>query len=125
MESHKRILGILFVISGILRVFGALFFMGIFSAFFPMILQEVSPDEMKILEWIGQFFQLITWMFIIFFSIPRIIAGIALLNKKPWGLTMALIWGCLGVFSFPIGTALCIYTIWVYVEDGKAKRATA
>lgn len=125
MESHKRILGILFVISGLLRIFGALFFMGIFSAIYPMILQEVSGDELMVLEWIARFFQLLTWMFIIFFSIPRLVAGVGLLNKKPWGLTLALIWGCLGVFAFPIGTALCVYTIYVYIEDNKLKRATA
>lgn len=125
MESHKRILGILFVISGILRIFGMLLAMTIFSAVFPFIAQEASADEIMVVEWIGRFLNIIGIIFIIFFAIPRLIAGIGLLNKKPWALTMALIWGCMGVFSFPIGTALCIYTIWVYVEDNKLKRATA
>lgn len=125
MESHKRILGILFVISGILRIFGMLLFMSLFAGIYPFIVQEASSDEILVIEWVGRFFQIIGWMFIIFFAIPRLIAGIGLLNKKPWALMMALIWGCLGVFSFPIGTALCGYTIWVYVEDNKAKRTTA
>lgn len=125
MESHKRILGIIFVITGILRIFGMLLFMSLFSAIYPLILSEVSPDEMIVLNWILQFFQWIGWLFIIFFALPRLIAGIGLLNKKPWALTMALIWGCLGVFSFPIGTAVCGYTIWVYIEDNKIKRANA
>lgn len=125
MESHKRILGILFVISGILRIFGALLCMSIFSIIFPLILQEAAPDEVLVVEWIGRFFQIIGILFIVFFSIPRLIAGIGLLNKQPWALMMALIWGCLGIFSFPIGTAVSVYTIWVYLEDSKLKRATA
>jgi hypothetical protein len=123
MESHKRILGILFTISGILRIFGASICMALFSFIFPLILQEVSSDEAWIVDLIQSSFQLIIWIFILFFSLPRLIAGIGLLNKKSWALMMALIWGCLGVFSFPLGTALCGYTIWVYIEENKAKRA--
>lgn len=121
MESHKRILGILFTISGILRISGALIFMTLFSFIFPIILQESSSDELWVIELIQNSLQLITWMFILLFSVPRLIAGIGLLNKKSWALMMALIWGCLGVFSFPLGTALCGYTLWVYIEDGKTK----
>jgi hypothetical protein len=97
--------------------------MALFSFIFPLILQEVSSDEAWIVDLIQSSFQLIIWIFILFFSLPRLIAGIGLLNKKSWALMMALIWGCLGVFSFPLGTALCGYTIWVYIEENKAKRA--
>lgn len=123
MESHKRILGILFIISGVIRVFGMIFFMGFFSVLMPFLIQEVSADEAWVFEWLEKSMLLFGWGFIIIFAIPRIIAGIGMLNKKPWALMMALIWGCIGVFSFPLGTALCGYTIWVYLEDNKAKRA--
>ncbi len=123
MESHKRILGILFIISGVIRVFGMIFLMGFFSVLMPFLIQEVSADEAWVFEWLEKPMLLFGWGFIIIFAIPRIIAGIGILNKKPWALMMALIWGCLGVFSFPLGTALCGYTIWVYLEDNKAKRA--
>lgn len=125
MESHKRILGILFTISGVLRIFGALIVLALSSFILPLILENTSSDELWIVELIQNLFQVIIWIFILFFSLPRLIAGIGLLNKKPWALMMALIWGILGVFSFPLGTALCGYTIWVYVEDNKEKRATA
>lgn len=125
MESHKRILGILFIISGVLRILGMIFLMGFFTILIPFLIQEVSADEAWVFEWLDRFMQLLGWAFIIIFAIPRIIAGVGLLNKKPWALMVALIWGCLGVFSFPLGTALCGYTIWVYIEDNKEKQATA
>ena len=99
--------------------------MALFSFIFPFILENASSDELWVIELIQNSFQLIIWIFILFFSVPRLIAGIGLLSKKPWALMMALIWGCLGVFSFPLGTALCGYTIWVYIEDNKEKRTTA
>jgi hypothetical protein len=121
MESHKRILGILFIISGVLRILGMVFLMGFFSVILPFIIEEVSADEVWVFELIEKSIQLVGWAFILIFAIPRIIAGVGLLNKKPWALLIALIWGCLGVFSFPLGTALCGYTIWVYIEDNKTK----
>ncbi len=97
--------------------------MGFFSVLIPFLIQEVSADEAWVFEWLEKFMHLFGWAFLIIFAIPRLIAGIGLLNKKPWALMVALIWGCLGVFSFPLGTALCGYTIWVYIEDNKEKRA--
>ena len=85
----------------------------------------IGPYDMWAIEWLEPFIQIIGWSIIFVFAIPRIIAGIGLLNKAPWAMMMALIFGCLGVFSFPLGTALCGYTIWVYIEDNKAKRAAA
>lgn len=123
MESHKRILGILFIVSGILVIFGMIFLMGFFSFLFPFVMQEVPVDEQWPFEMVTGILQFIGWFVIILFGVPKIIAGIGLLNKKPWALLMALIFGCLGVLNFPLGTALCGYTIWVYIEDNKAKRA--
>jgi hypothetical protein len=125
MESHKRILGILFIIWGILKIFGMIFLMGFFSLFFPMIMEEVPADDQWAVEWLIPFIQTIGWAIIIIFAIPNIIAGIGLLNKKSWAPLMALIFGCLGVFNFPVGTALCGYSIWVYIEDNKEKRGAA
>jgi hypothetical protein len=125
MESHKRILGIIFIVWGILRIFGMIFLIGFFSVLTPFLLQEVSPEDQWAIEWLAPFFQTIGLAIIFVFAVPAIIAGIGLLNKKTWAPTMALIFGCLGVFNFPVGTAICGYSIWVYIEDNKEKRAAA
>jgi hypothetical protein len=41
------------------------------------------------------------------------------LNNKSWALTLLLVLGCFKLFSFPIGTAIGIYTIYVYSESNK------
>ena len=123
MESHKRLLGILFIVSGILVILGMIFMMGFFSFLFPLVMQEVPADDQWPFEFVTGLIQFIGWFIIILFAVPKIIAGVGLLNNKPWALLMALIFGCLGALNFPIGTALCGYTIWVYAEDNKAKRA--
>lgn len=67
----------------------------------------------------------IVWVVTIFVSIPSIIAGIGLLNKQRWALTMALILGCLKLLSFPIGTAIGVYSIWVYAENSRLEKEQA
>ena len=49
-------------------------------------------------------------------SLPGLIAGFGLLKFRPWARILALIVGALHVFSFPFGTALCIYTFWVLLN---------
>jgi hypothetical protein len=39
--------------------------------------------------------------------------GFSLLQRKPWGRTLAIVVSILALFRFPLGTALGIYTLWV------------
>ena len=49
-------------------------------------------------------------------SIPGIIAGLGLLKYQQWARILAIILGALHLFSFPLGTALGIYTFWVLLN---------
>ena len=125
MESHKRILGILYIISGafqMILVFGLSMFISTILAF---ATTEIDPEKEVIFDFIASIFQFLPAVIVIFFSIPAIIAGIGLLYKQSWALVLALILGCFKLFSFPIGTALGVYTIWVYVEHNKQSKEPA
>ncbi|MEQ8424744.1 MAG: hypothetical protein RIA63_08525 [Cyclobacteriaceae bacterium] len=122
MENHKRILGILYVVSGsmqILFVFGLSMFLSTILSF---VAYEVDPHEAAILELVGSILRFLPTIVIVFFALPSIIAGIGLLYKQKWALILALILGCFKLFSFPVGTALGVYTIWVYAEDTKQNK---
>lgn len=119
MEVHKRILAILYIISGSLQILGMLFVTAFLSAIIPFIMDEAGPDAEWVFVWLVPFIRIIAIVIILFFSIPSIIGGVALLNNKPWALTLLLVLGCFKLFSFPIGTAIGIYTIYVYSQDHK------
>lgn len=125
MESHKRILGILYIISGSLQ-FIIIFLLSLFlSTILSFVVPELDPHETKIVEFVVSILQVLPAIIIILFAIPSIIGGIGLLNKQQWAMILTLILGCFKLFSFPIGTALGVYTIWVYAEDQKLKKQTA
>ena len=119
MEVHKRILAILYIISGSLQILGMLFVAAFISVIIPFIMDEAGPDVQWIFVWIIPFIRVIALFIILFFSIPSIIGGVGLLNNKSWSLTLLLVLGCFKLFSFPIGTAIGIYTIYVYTENHK------
>lgn len=124
MESHKRILGILYIVAGSFQIVILGIVTVFFSAFFPFIAKEVDPNSTWILEMIGWVVPGILWGIILLFSIPSMIGGIAMLQGKSWAMTLLLVMGCFKLFSFPIGTALGVYTIWVYAESNKTKPAS-
>lgn len=122
MENHKRILGILYIVSGVLQALGMLLISIFVSALLPFIIEQADADTHWIVEWIVPFISTLSMIIIVLFSIPSIVGGISLLNRKSWALTLLLVLGCFKLFSFPFGTALGIYTIWVYSEDRKAPK---
>ncbi|HEY5825586.1 MAG TPA: hypothetical protein VIT44_14525 [Cyclobacteriaceae bacterium] len=124
MDTHKRVLGILFTVTGILQIMVFTILSLIFSTLFPLIIEQADQDAVWILQWVSRFGQLLGILLIFFFAIPSVIAGIGLLNKQRWAMTLALILGCFKLFSFPIGTAIGIYTIWVFAEDQKQVKTT-
>lgn len=121
MDSHKRILGILYIVSGLLQTLVLALVAAFIGSLFPFIASKAEPDAQWILTLIGNFIPAIIWGIILVIAVPCIIGGIAILNGKKWAMTLLLIMGCLKLFSFPVGTALGIYTIWVYAEDNKTK----
>ncbi len=120
MEAHKKILSILYIISGLLNLFFGLMAIALFSTLFP-ILAEEAGNEAWIVNLIGKFFNLLVAVVIIIYSLPSFIGAVAIRNNKNWGMILLMVLGCLKLFIFPVGTALGIYTIWVFAEEQKIK----
>ncbi len=56
----------------------------------------------------------------IILTVPAWIAGVGLIKRKPWARKMGLVAGILAGVSFPIGTALSVYTLWfLFGEKGR------
>jgi hypothetical protein len=74
---------------------------------------EMPLDFIAVIFIVSAFFQLL-------FTVPSFIAGFGLLKRKRWAKTASIVAGVLSAMSFPIGTAVCIYTFWfLFGESGK------
>jgi hypothetical protein len=50
-------------------------------------------------------------------SLPGLIAGVGLLNLRPWARTLAIVLSALNLLHVPFGTALGIYGLWVLLQE--------
>ena len=69
----------------------------------------------------GGFFHLLGG-FVLIVSVLGIMAGWGLLARRPWARSMALVFGCFALLSFPRGTALGIYTLWVLASSDSGRQ---
>lgn len=123
LDGHKRVLGILYVISGTLTLIGMLMLNAILSLIFSFVFDQANPEEQRVIELITALMAYLPWLIIIFLAAPTIIAGIGLLTRQNWAVILSLIIGCLKLFSFPIGTVIGVYAIWIFSEDQKISRS--
>ena len=117
-EQHNKYLGISHLIYG--GVFGLMMIaMVAFFAFMIVATSSERPGEAPP----AAFFLLMMTFMLVFYSaliIPSFIAGYALLKRKHWAKTASIVAGVLSGMSFPLGTAVCIYTFWfLFSEPGK------
>ncbi len=123
LDGHKKVLGILYVISAVLTITAMVLLKAILTIVFSFALDKADPDDRAVIDMILSLVQFLPYLIVIFISIPTLIAGIGLLTHQRWAPLLAVIMGCLKLFSFPIGTAIGIYAIWIYAEDHKLNAA--
>src|SRR5213596_2916972 len=110
MENHKRILGILYIVSAVTSTLVLMFLNVFFSTIFTFAISQSDSQDRGVLELISSLLRWVPTVFIVVFAIPSLIAGLGLLSNKSWAMILALVLGCFKLFSFPIGTGIAIYT---------------
>ena len=110
MEKHINILGTLYIVFGLMSlaagvfVFIILMLIGVFSG---------DNDAAFVLPIVAT--GIATVMIVT--SAPGILGGIGLLKRKKWARILMIIIGALNLLSFPIGTILGVYTLWVLLKN--------
>ena len=119
MNEQKRILGIIYVVWGLFDLFVLILAMIFVTRWLPLL-----DDGHEVLI-VSDILKVVFLGLIVFKSVPCIVGGWGLLNGKKWAETLVLIIGCIALFFFPIGTAIGVFTIYVYVQDRKKLDAEA
>ena len=109
MRQHIDILGWLFIAMGALGIVVAVLVFGVLGA---VGLLSGDAKAGVLLTGIGFFVAVV----VAILCVPNIITGWGLLKRKSWSRIIAIILGCLGLLSFPHGTALGVYALWVLTK---------
>jgi hypothetical protein len=119
MEKHLGVLGALFVGLGILGLMGitavlVIFFLG--SAILGGIsAQEADFPRQLVLLPAG--FGVFIAVLIAVATVPSFLAGYGLLRRRSWAKSASLVAGVLNLPGLPVGTAVGIYAIWVFLQE--------
>ena len=118
VHRHLQPLGILWCVVGVYRVvtglIGMIFFRAVTTHNFGNDAWMFGGRFHGALPpmWMAGLWPLIA-VATIFTAALALVAGYGLLNRAPWGRTVAIIAAIFALIKFPIGTAVGIYTLWV------------
>ncbi|MGB7922927.1 MAG: hypothetical protein WCF57_06755 [Pyrinomonadaceae bacterium] len=118
-EEHNKTLGILHLVYGGLQSLIMLTMMVFFSFFAEAMRRAPGGGNSEAGLFLG--IMMVVLLFSLAFTIPSFVAGYGLLKRKSWAKLWGIIAGVVAGMSFPLGTALCVYSIWFLIGDaGKA-----
>jgi hypothetical protein len=116
-EEHNRFLGIAHLVHGGLQALWMVV-MFVFVIFMMAFAAADTPRGGDAFPFVFfMMFMLVAVIMSVLFTIPSFVAGYGLLKRKQWAKTWGIIAGVLAAMSFPIGTAVCVYTFWFLLGD--------
>lgn len=121
VQRHLHRLSVLWMASGILYLLALLLGMTVFKFFFfgrfghTQIWNNHADSIPFIHVIIPSLFFLVSIL-----GIAAIIVGYGLSQRASWARVAAIVFACLALLKFPLGTALGIYTLWVLAPTTSA-----
>ncbi len=112
MTTHVKVLGALFIVFGVLYVllaFGSTMIMGIVAA----LVGSKGGDDAAVGASVLGMAGAAVFVVLLCIGIPGIITGIGLLKFKPWSRILGIVLSAIRLISFPFGTIVGIYGLWV------------
>ena len=117
MEQHIKVVSVLFIILGILGVVVAVAFMLLGAGTVTTILSQDDSNEARVgAAWAGGCITFIAALFGLM-SIPSIIAGWGLSQRKSWARILTIILAILSLPQFPVGTAIGVYALVIMFNE--------
>ena len=112
METHVKVLGALQIAMGTLGLFAAVVLVLVFGVASSAVGMSGDPEATFALPIIG-----ITGValvaFLVLLSLPGVIIGIGLVQRRPWARIAGIVLSILGLTMVPFGTIVGVYGLWV------------
>jgi hypothetical protein len=116
MATHVRVLGILHIVFGVMGLLFALVVLLIFGGIAGVVGTSVQRPEAQVAVPILAAIRTFVFFALLILSLPGIIAGIGLLQFRPWARILTIILSAFELMSVPFGTAIGIYGLWALLS---------
>jgi hypothetical protein len=115
MEMHVKVLGVLHIVMGAMGLCGALFFLLVFGGAAGIVGTSGNPDAAVAVPIVG-LVGLAIVTFIVVLSLPGIIVGIGLYQRRSWARIGGIVLSIFELIMVPFGTIVGIYGLWVLLS---------
>lgn len=110
VSRHINIIGIIYIVIGCLYALAGLLFMTGMATLADLVEDDVA-------EGVLNFSGVTLGIVLLIFAGLQITAGIGLRKFGNWARILTIILSMVGLFSFPLGTILGIYALWVLLKS--------
>jgi hypothetical protein len=125
MDTHVKVLGVLYLAFSALSLLIALFLMlAIGSAAGIVGMTADSGDAAVAIPVLGIAGTALGMMLLVL-ALPGLITGWGLLNYKPWARILGIVLSVINLLNIPFGTALGIYGLWVLLNKDTERLFTS
>ena len=116
MQTHVKVLGVLYLVVSGCFLLAALFLAVAIGASAGIVGAAADPQDAAIAIPIIGIAGTAAAIFLSVFALPGLVVGYGLLNFKPWGRIAGIVLSALSLVNIPFGTILGIYGLWVLLN---------
>jgi len=116
MQTHVKVLAVLFIVFSALLLLAALAIMAVFGGAAGIVGTAAEGEDAAVaLPIIGLTGTLLTTFFLVL-ALPGLVAGFGLLSTRPWARILGIVLCALNLIQIPLGTILGAYGLWVLLN---------
>jgi len=116
METHIKVLGVLYIVCGVLGIVVGLGILLTVGIVFKVVEQEAGLQVAEARLAIAGVFGFLV-ILVLILSVPNIIAGVYLFKYRNWARILCIVLSILNLPLFPYGTALGVYGLIILFNE--------
>lgn len=116
METHVKVLAILYIVFGAFFVLGAMVLMATFGGASAIVGTTADPEDAAIALPIIGLTGMALSAFLLALGAPGLVAGIGMLKFANWARILGIVLSALNLIHIPFGTILGAYGLWVLLN---------
>ena len=120
VAQHGRLVGILWIAYSALTTLVGIVLLIVFQHILPAILRYQPPQQQgpppEVVFGLLRPIMHIVAVLVLVKGVAGLIAGIGLLDSAEWSRMLTLVLACISILSFPVGTAIGVYSLWVLLS---------
>ena len=116
MQTHVKVLGVVYLVFGGLMLLGALFLLVMMGGVAGIVGASADPEEAAIAIPVLGFAGTALALFLGLFSLPSLGTGYGLINYRGWARIVGIILSAISLINIPLGTIVGAYGLWVLLN---------